>query len=68
MDPEIHTVWEGVGFVAANFPQVFWTDIFFLITLVPLGALGGFHTSLIARDATTYLLTKFITTNTTFGD
>lgn len=63
MDPEINTMWDGMGFVINNFPQVFWMDIFFIIVLFPMGTLGGLHTSLIARDTTTYeMMTKFRST------
>lgn len=60
MDPEIHTVWEGTGFIATQFPQIFWMDMWLIVVLCPVVALTTFHTNLIARDATTYeTMTKF---------
>jgi len=51
---------EGLSYLLNNFPQVFWTTVWFCIAVLPMGTLWVLHTSLIARDVTTYeMLTKF---------
>lgn len=63
MEPSIETVWEGTGYFINQYPQVFWVNMFVLLVLAPVIALTTFHTSLIARDATTYeMMTKFRST------
>lgn len=54
---------EGLSYLMNNSPQVFWTAVFFVITIFPMGSLWVLHTSLIARDVTTYeMMTKFKST------
>lgn len=54
---------EGISHLARNYPQVTWMAVFFFVALIPMGSLWVLHTSLIARDVTTYeMMTKFRST------
>lgn len=54
------TLMEGLTYCYTTYPQVLWMIVYLFVVVAPIIALSTFHTSLIARDATTYeTMTKF---------